>query len=182
MRAPGTDATRHICLILLHMYTYGLLAGHYFNINTLSTHAHISMEHARIPQVYWAVRTLADGTKIRHKISADDPLLKRVPITKLRKSASTSSTSKVSAPPPSAAASSFSSRGLSRMSPPRQWPARMAEVPRRTITPSSESSWRSSSEKHREITRGGHAKISPPRDEVSGKKRTAVELTGDRKR
>ena len=137
-------------------------------------------------KVYWAVRTLSDGTKIRHKISPDDPLLKRVPITKLRKSVSASS-SKLSAAEEAIAASSFSRGGHARMSPPRQWP-RVAEAPR-SVKPSSHS--RSTSNRYREaipasanahVTRMGHAKITSPREELSGRKRPATEAMGDRKR
>lgn len=136
-------------------------------------------------KVYWAVRTLSDGTKIRHKISPDDPLLKRVPITKLRKSVSASS-SKLSAAEEAIAASSFSRGGHARMSPPRQWP-RVAEAPR-SVKPSSHS--RSTSNRYREaipasanahVTRMGHAKITSPREELSGRKRPATEAMGDRK-
>ena len=141
-------------------------------------------------KVYWAVRTLSDGTKIRHKISPDDPLLKRVPITKLRKSVSaSSSSSKLSAAEEAIAASSFSIGGHARMSPPRQW-SRTAETPR-SAKASSASHSRSMSNRHREampasasphVTRGGHAKISPPKEEPSGKKRSAAEALGGRKR
>ena len=141
-------------------------------------------------KVYWAVRTLSDGTKIRHKISPDDPLLKRVPITKLRKSVSASSSFKLSAAEEAIAASSFSTGGHARMSPPRQW-SRTAEAPQSVKASSSASHSRSTSNRHREaipasafpqVTRGGHAKISPPKEEPSGKKRPAAEALGGRKR
>lgn len=144
--------------------------------------------------MYWAVRTLSDGTKIRHKISPDDPLLKRVPITKLRKSVSASSSTKLSAAEEAIAASSFRRGAQARMSPPRHWPrAAAAEAPRRSVKSSSSPSSHSrvSSKRHREempasasshVTRGGHAKISPPRVEPSGRKRPAAGAPGDRKR
>ena len=134
-------------------------------------------------KVYWAVRTLSDGTKIRHKISPDDPLLKRVPITKLRKSVSASSSHKLSAASEAiAASSSFSAGEQARMSPPRQR-ARLTEAPRSGKASQSnrprDATMASNSSK---VTRGGHAKITPPREEPSGRKRPAADAAGGRKR
>ena len=41
-------------------------------------------------KVYYAVHTLPDGTKVRKEISPNDPLLRKVPITKVRKTPATS--------------------------------------------------------------------------------------------
>ena len=141
-------------------------------------------------KVYWAVRTLSDGTKIRHKISPDDPLLKRVPITKLRKSVSASSSRKLSAAEEAiAASSSFSAGEQARMSPPRQR-ARASEAPRsgkasmssHSRAPPNRPREATTASNSSKVTRGGHAKITPPREEPSGRKRPAAEVAGGRKR
>ena len=138
-------------------------------------------------KVYWAVRTLSDGTKIRHKISPDDPLLKRVPITKLRKSVSASSSHKLSAAEEAiAASSSFSASEQARMSPPRQ-KARVTEAPRsgkasQSRVPPNRPRDATMASNSSKVTRGGHAKITPPREEPSGRKRPAADAAGGRKR